>query len=96
MYSARLTPTPSSRAISVPAVYLERRFLGKPGLTVGAFERPQARVCPLMQRQGGFGAEGLSTVGADVFQVAAFMDLTCSRETEDQLRDILFDSNNRV
>lgn len=53
--------------ISLPAVHLERRILGKLGLTVGALERPQARVRPLMQHQGGFGAEGLSTVGADIF-----------------------------
>lgn len=62
-----LTPLPSSRVISVPAVHLERRILCKLGLTVGALERPQARVRPLMQNQGGFGAEGLSAVGADNF-----------------------------
>lgn len=75
--------------ISVPAVHLECRILGKLGLTVGALERPQARVPPLMQHQGGFGAEGLSTVGADILQVAAFVDLTYNRDTEDQLRVIL-------
>lgn len=68
------------RIISVPAMHLECRILGKPGLTVGALERPHARVRPLMQRQGRFGAERLSAVGADVLLVAAFVDLMCGRD----------------
>lgn len=90
MSSARLTPLPSSRITSVPAVHLECRILGEPGLTVGALVRPRARVRPLMQHQGRFGAERLSAVGADVLQAAAFVDLTCNRDAQDRLRAFPF------
>lgn len=83
-------PLPSSWITSVPAVHLKRRILGEPGLTVGALVRPRARVRPMMQHQGRFGAERLSAVGADVLQVAPFVDLTCNRGAEDRLRVFLF------
>lgn len=82
MNSACLSPLPSSWITPVPAVHLERGILGKPGLTVGALVRPQARVRPLMQHQGRFGAERLSAVGADVLHAAAFVDLTCNRDAD--------------
>lgn len=85
MSSACLTPLPPSWITSLPAVHLECRILGKPGLTVGALVRPHARVRPLMQHQGRFGAERLSAVGADVLQVAAFVDLMRNRDAEDRL-----------
>lgn len=58
--------TAISQVISVPAVHLECRILGKLGLTLRALVRLQACVSPLMQRQGVFRGEGLSTVGADI------------------------------
>lgn len=65
-------------------MHLESGILGKFGLAVGALEGPQARVRPLVQQQGALGAERLSAVGTDVLQGAAFVDLPCSRDTEDQ------------
>lgn len=90
MNSACLSSLPSSWITSVPAVHLECRILGKPRLTVRALVRPHARVRPLMQHQGRFGAERLSAVGADVLQVAAFVDLMCNRDAEERLRAFLF------
>lgn len=51
-------------------MHLECRVLGKLRPTVGAFVGFRARVCPLVQQQGSFGAKGLSTFGANMSQIS--------------------------
>lgn len=59
-------------------MHLEGSVLGKPRPTVCALKRLCACVRPLMQQQGCFGAEGLSTLRTDVSQIA-FMYLRNGR-----------------
>ena len=50
----------------VPAVRLESRALGEPGLTLGTLEGLVSRVSSLVQREGGPGAQRLATDRTDM------------------------------
>lgn len=58
-----------------PAVHLESRVLSKPSPTLGALIRLCTCMDSLMQQQRSFGAECLSTVGADIIHIIPFMYL---------------------
>lgn len=59
----------------LPAVHLKRRILGKLGAAFGALVRLGACVRSLVHLQRRLGAERFAAPGADVPQVAAFVDL---------------------
>lgn len=56
-------------------MHFERGILGKLGATFGALVRLVARVRSLVHQQRCLGAESFAAPGADVAQVAAFVDL---------------------
>lgn len=60
---------------SVPAVHLEGGVLGESGPAVVALVGLRPRVRPLVQQQGGLGAQRLPAVGADVAHGVAFVYL---------------------
>lgn len=56
-------------------MHFERGILGKLGAAFGALVRLVARVRSLVHQQRRLGAESFAAPGADVAQVAAFVDL---------------------